>query len=66
MNLNDSNLEYISNTYGVPAKMGQKVKYEGRPGVICGTKNAYLKIQFDGEAKPDKGVFHPTWEMTYE
>jgi hypothetical protein len=66
MNMTESDLEYIRNTYDVPAKISQRVKYEGRGGVICGTKNGRLKIHFDDSPKPDKGVYHPTWEMVYE
>jgi len=63
-------LEYISSTYGVPAKKEQRIEYtptNGKPktGRICGARGQYLRLQFDGESKPFSGVFHPTDGIRY-
>lgn len=56
-------IEYIRNFYNVPAKIGTRVKYEGKLGTIKGTKNAYLKILLDGEKKTK--CYHPTYNIEY-
>ncbi len=58
-------LEYLATCYQVPATIGQPITYKGRPGKIVGAHGMYLKLQFDGQAQPDAGNYHPTWEMTY-
>ena len=55
--------DYIRRRYNVPAKRGQRVLYKGRPGVIVGCFQAYIKVRLDGETRA--GVYHPTWEMVY-
>lgn len=61
-------MDYIRDTYRVPAKRGGKVIYhgEGQPqhGTITGTHGAHLLIVLDGEATPRK--FHPTWCLHYQ
>lgn len=63
-------LEYIADTYRVPAKKGQRVTYTGakepRSGVIVGARGAYLTVRFDGDAKAHSAPFHPTWEIEYQ
>ena len=60
-------MEYIRQTYGVPAAGGARVTYSGGPmvqhGTIMGTKGKYLRIRLDGEARPMN--FHPTWKLEY-
>ena len=56
-------MEYIRETYGVPAKVGMKVIADGKPGKITGYRGAYLKIKLEGESK--SGLWHPTWNMEY-
>jgi hypothetical protein len=56
-------MEYIRETYNVPAKKGMNVIAQGRNGVIVGSKGGYLRIKIEGE----KNIlsFHPVWEMKY-
>jgi len=54
-------MDYIRRTYGVPAKVGGKVMFEGRPGVIVGSHGPYLKIRIDGHVRN----YHPTWHLVY-
>lgn len=49
--------QYIRDTYGVPARVGMHVTYEGRPGVIKGGSN-YASVLLAGEKRPDN--YHPT------
>ena len=60
-------MQYIRNTYGVPAKRGARVEYTGEisptVGTIVGTEGARLRIRMDGETYT--GIYHPTWEMRY-
>jgi len=56
-------MEYIRNYYKVPAKRGMLVKYQGKPGIIVGAKDAYLRIRLEGEKSI--GSYHPTWEIQY-
>ena len=37
-------MEYIRNTYGVPAKRGMRVTAYGKPGVITGIRPEHLDI----------------------
>jgi hypothetical protein len=64
-------LDYISRTYGVPAKRGQRVRYTGdkgpkvsaREGTITAAEGAHLRIRMDGDSFSN--VYHPTWELEY-
>lgn len=42
-------LEYIRETYDVPAKKGGKVTYKDKPGVIIGHSGPHVKIRLEGE-----------------
>ena len=42
-------MRYIRHMYGVPAKIGGRVRYEGQEGTIVGAKKGYLQIVFDGK-----------------
>ena len=52
------NIDYIRTTYNVPAKVGGKVEFRGKPGTIVGTIRAYLRIRLDGETEVKS--YHPT------
>lgn len=59
-------IEYIRDTYRVPAQKDGRVRYTGggasQLGTIIGSRNAYLRLKMDdGET----GLYHPTWEMEY-
>ena len=56
-------LDYIRETYGVPAEIGRRVKYGATLGTIVGTDGVYLRIKLDGWN--DVGNFHPTWNIDY-
>lgn len=56
-------MNYIRLYYGVPAKRGAQVKYNGRIGTIKGSKNGRLLIRLDGEKNIMQ--YHPTWNIEY-
>lgn len=61
-------MEYIRETYGVPAEKGGRVKYTNGSGVategaITGTHAAYIKVKMDGN-KLSK-CYHPTYNIEY-
>lgn len=66
---NPDPFEYIRNYYRVPASKGQRVEItvDGklRRGAISGAHGQYIKVRFDGDAKPYPGVFHPTDGVRY-
>ena len=60
-------MEYIRDTYGVPAKRGGRVEYRGgaeiQTGTITGSDGHYLRIRIDGEKH--SGNYHPAWAMRF-
>lgn len=44
--------------YGVPARIGMRVLYDERPGIITGYSGFYLRIRLDGDPRPT-GPYHP-------
>jgi hypothetical protein len=66
-------IQYIRDTYGVPAKRGGRIRFtgndgseypgEGIEGVIVGTRNARLRVRFDGSKRIES--LHPTWMVEY-
>jgi hypothetical protein len=60
-------MQYIRDTYNVPAKLGGRVIYSGNgravEGVITGTYGGWLRIRLDGDKFACK--FHPTWKIKY-
>jgi hypothetical protein len=56
-------MNYIRNYYKVPAKRGGKVKYEGKTGIIIGSRLAYLRIRLEGEKEIKS--YHPTYNLEY-
>lgn len=53
-------MEYVRNTYGVPAKRGMKVRYGDEDGIIVGaTEQGRLRIRmFVNENRPRGVVLH--------
>lgn len=47
--------DYVSDYYGVPARIGRRVVACGKPGVIAEDRGNYIGVNFD-EDKP--GVIH--------
>ena len=64
MTMNDG-YQYIREHYQVPAKIGMKIKFQGREGeIIASIKLAhYLTVRLLGDTYPV--YLHPTWEVEY-
>jgi len=60
-------MQYIRDTYGVPAKRGARVEYEAaggpRLGTVTSSKGPHLLIRLDGDIH--SLPFHPTWRLRY-
>ena len=57
-------IEYVRNTYNVPAKCGGRIRFERRKeGTIVGAKQGRLRVRFDGETFVK--FLHPTWQVEY-
>ncbi|SPU49879.1 hypothetical protein [Bordetella trematum] len=60
-------LNYIRDTYGVPAKRGARVEYTGNgcaiQGTITSSRGAHLMVRLDGHKFSNP--FHPTWKIRY-
>lgn len=61
--LKAQDLEYIRNAYGVPARVGRRVEFDGRRGVIKGACGGRLVVLLDGDETT--GTYHPIWHMIY-
>lgn len=59
------NCKYVKEHYGVPADIGRRVIFKGKPGIIAADRGNYIGVNFD-EDKP--GVIsnvHPTDDVEY-
>lgn len=60
-------MDWIRNTYGVPAKRGVRVEYTGGKepalGTITGDNGGHLLIRLDGQKHSNP--YHPTWKLRY-
>jgi hypothetical protein len=66
----EETLFHISEYYGEELFVGRRLEYTNTQGIIktgaiCGAKGHYIKIQFDEDRKPYKGVFHPKSSIKY-
>ena len=65
-------IEYIRRTYGVPAKRGARIQYDGghpddgpKYGTITSTtSNGHIRVRFDGELRTS--TLHPAWAVAYD
>lgn len=62
--MTEQDLEYIKETYGVPAVINGRIKFGSKLGTIVGANGPHLKIKIDGEK--DAGSYHPTWNIEYD
>ncbi len=70
-------MEYIRNTYRVPAKRGARIEYDGdemakfirgflykpKKGTIVAARGGYLRVRFDHQRHIV--TLHPTWKVRY-
>ena len=55
--------QYVRDRYGVPARRGARIRFEGRPGTVVAPRGAYVGIRLDGEKRI--GNYHPTWHLDW-
>ena len=55
---------YIRDTYGVDPRLGQRVRVNGKLGVVKKGMGNYVGVLFDGSKKVVP--CHPTWEFEYD
>ena len=56
-------LSYVREMYGVPATVGQRIRFRGNEGVIVGGDGQYIVADLGGDREPF--LLHPTWEVEY-
>jgi hypothetical protein len=69
--LGQTKLDWIRRMYGVPAKIGMRIRYGNIPedaqgGAITGARDGRLLIRLDGWPRRRRPLaFHPTWNIHY-
>jgi hypothetical protein len=63
-------MEYVRRAYGVPAKRGVRIVYDGdggiaKTGTIMSASGSYLRVYFEGEPRLRRHTLHPTWHVKY-
>lgn len=53
----------IRDFYGVWPRVRQRVRVDGRLGVITAIRDQYIYVRFDGEKR--SRLCHPTWRVDY-
>lgn len=53
--------EYVRERYGVPARRGGLIRFQGEPGRILSASGGYIFADVDGR----RCKLHPTWEVEY-
>ena len=62
-------MDYIRRTYGVPAKRGARIRFDGVfgqfgiTGCVIGSRNQYLRVRMDSTGLI--WTLHPTWQVQY-
>ena len=54
-------MKYIRDHYGVPARRGVEISFQGAKGVIVASQGCYLRVKFPDGIK----TLHPTWNVEY-
>lgn len=58
-------LEYVRQTYGVPAEIGRRVSVYGKSGIIAADRGHYIGVNFDADKAGVIRNAHPTSEVVY-
>lgn len=56
-------LQYIRDTYQVPAKRGGQIIYDGLKCTILGARGHQLRVRLPKQKRT--ALLHPTWRVTY-
>lgn len=58
--------EYVKQFYGVPAEIGRRIVFRGRPGIIAEDRGHYIGVNFDNDKPGEIYNVHPTDEVEYQ
>lgn len=58
-------MQWFCDHYGVPAKRGGRIRFDGKPGRITSGSGGHLMIQLDDDPPGWRTRVHPTWRMEY-
>lgn len=58
-------MQWIRDRYGVPAKRGGRVVFDGKPGRILSTHAGHLVLHLDEDKPSHRTYVHPCWRMEY-
>lgn len=58
-------MEWIRNTYKVPAEYGREISFNGRKGFIVEDKGNYIGVTFHDEKPTLVHPLHPTYNVEY-
>lgn len=61
----ETEFEYITQYYKVPAELGRDVTVSGRKGTITSDMGNYIGVTFHDDAKKQSLPCHPTSEVIY-
>lgn len=56
--------DYVRRNYGVDFKRGDRVIFDGRPGVVVSFPDQYVGVRLDGDKHTSR--CHPTWRLDHE
>lgn len=57
--------EYVQKYYGVPACIGRRIFFKGRPGIIEKDRGHYIGVNFDSDKAGIVFNVHPTDDVKY-
>ena len=59
------NCEYVRKSYAVPACIGRKIIFKGRPGIIVEDRGHYIGVTFDSDKPNEILNIHPADNVEY-
>lgn len=57
--------EYAREHYNVPACIGRRIVFKGRPGIIAEDRGHYIGVNFDDDKPGEVFNVHPTDDVMY-
>ena len=57
--------DWVRSHYPVPARQGQRIRFDGQSGRITSVAGGHLVIHLDGEPDRRRHRAHPCWRMEY-
>ena len=60
------NCKYVRDSYCVPAEIGRRIVFRGRPGIIAEDRGNYIGVNFDADKPGQIYNVHPTDKVEYQ